>query len=560
MPQAQDPITFKTVVGLDIGQFSVKAARAVKTGGQFRITHVETLRLPAGMAGAETGAMIQRWLGQLGFAKEPCVIGLRGMTVLFQTLALPPQDPRPPEQAVAMEISRLSEISNEAMMYGFSPVPADDATRRFLIALIRTDKAEETLSVARAAGLDVVDVLPTPVAAFLTQTVAHAGQGGTAPVIVYADIGQSGTDVAVGTPAGVRFCRSFGIGGQFFTEALAKSRRMTASQAEPVKLASGMDVAEPAQKDALSAAAESWASELKSCLAIYKSFFPAAADQPAQVVLSGGGSHLKGFDRFLAYKLAIDVRQMTVLPGREEAPDPASYAVACGLALAGTGGGPRHISLLPSDLREALMLRRQKGYWMGAAAMAALVLGISLFGGYRDYQRKTVALRDQAASLARCQQLAREIEHNIEINDRLARMSSTVLVLLQNGPVYRNVISAIAERMQPNCWITLIADANTYFSQENLVKPEARRVPRGLRERKEGEPVEVLPGDPAFTRLIVEGYTSDPSLAAVSKLIASLKADGVIGKADLLGDDMLVKEDTQWAAAGGRRFVIDITL
>ena len=127
-----DPIVYKTVIGLDIGQHAVKAVRAVVRGGVFKTTHLETMRLPAGMGATETAAMLARWLEQLGFKGEPCVIGLRGLTVLFQTLALPPQDPRPADQAVAMEIARLSEISTESMLYGFAPIATEDETRRFL--------------------------------------------------------------------------------------------------------------------------------------------------------------------------------------------------------------------------------------------------------------------------------------------------------------------------------------------------------------------------------------------------------------------------------------------
>jgi len=553
-----DPIVYKSVIGLDIGQHAVKAVRAVMRGGVFKATHVETLRLPAGMAGLETAAMIARWLEQLGFKGEPCVIGLRGLTVLFQTLALPPQDPRPADQAVAMEIARLSEISTESMLYGYAPIAAADETRRFLIALVRADKAEEAMSVARVAGVDVVDVAPTPVAAFHAQAALHRGEGA---VTVYADIGQSGTDVAIGAPAGIRFARSFGLGGQFFTEALAKARRLTASQAEPAKIASGLEAPEAAQKEALNGAAEAWAAEFKSCLAIYRSFFQGVGEQPAHLVLSGGGSQLKGLDRFLAYKLGMEVRVMAGLPGgREEGADAASYAVACGLALIGAGLAGPTVSLLPADLREAVMLRRQKKYWLAAAGLAGLVLGVSLLGGYRDYQRKTAVLRAQRESLSRCQALAREIERGLEVNTRLSRISGTVLTLLRNGPEFRDVIGAIGQRLQPDCWITLVADANTYFSQENPVKPEARRVPRNLRVPKEGEPA-ALSGEPGFSRIIVEGYTTVPSLASVKDLIGSLLKDGVIQAADLLGDDQLVEEDTEkWGAAGGRRFVIDLTL
>jgi len=552
-----DAIAYKTVIGLDIGQHSVKAVRAVRRGDATAVTPLESLRVPPGMGPAETASLIGRWLDQQGIRREPCVVGIRGLSVLFQTLALPPQDPRPADQAVAMEIARLSEISSDQMRYGYVPISGTDETRRFLLALVRADKAEEALQVPREAGADVVEAAPAAAAAFHAAVRPEAG-GLTA----VADIGLAGTDVAIGGAAGLRFARSFGLGGQYFTEALAKARRMTVSQAEPAKIAAGLEGAEAGAREALAGAADAWAAEFASCLSIYKSFFPNPDDQPVRLVLTGGGSRLKGLERRLAGALEVEVRTLAALPGQAGSDEAPAYAVACGLALIGAGRAGTTISLLPPDLREAVMLRRQKKYWLAAAALAGLVLGVSLLGGYRDYRRKTAVLRAQRESLSRCQALAREIERGQEENARLSRMTGTVQTLLRNGPRFRDVLGAIGARLPADCWITLAADANTYFSQENPVKPEVRRgrAPGGIRERKEGEPA-VLTGEPGFTRLIVEGYTSEPSLASVKALIGSLKDDGVIQAADLLGDDQLVEEDTgKWGSAGGRRFVIDLTL
>ncbi len=554
-----EPVFHRTVLGLDIGQHSAKAVRLVRRrNGLVRVTHQEMVRIPAGMGSAEQSVLIARWLSQQGFRMEPCVISVRGLNVLFQTLALAPDDPRPAELAVELEISRLSEIATESMVHGFMEIAAAaDKGRRFLIGLARAETVGQAVGTARGAGADVVEMVPTPVAGALAVGAVERAGG----CLAVADIGMGGTDVAVVGPEGIRFARSFAVGGQSFTEALARAKRMTATQAEPVKIAGGL---EGPDKETLMSAAEHWVSEFKACLGIYRSYFSGPSDQPVELVLTGGGALLKGLERFLAWKLGMETRLLKDLPGGDNRrEDSALYGVACGLALAGVGAaGKRYISLLPLEIREAVLLRRQRRYWVTAAALITLTAAVNLLGSYRDQQRKTDELRSQHESWSRRQALQREIEGIQQLHLRLDRMTGTVQTLLQNGPAFRDVVSALAERLETNCWITLVADANSYFAQENLVKPEARRVPRGIApaERKEGEPA-VLQGDIRFSRVIVEGYTTDTSFASVQKLIDSLKVAGFIQKADLLGDDQLIEEDTaRWGLAGGKRFVIDLTL
>jgi len=554
-----EPVFHRTVLGLDIGQHSAKVVRLVRRGnGTIRVTHRDMVRIPAGMGTAEQSVLIARWMSQQGFRGEPCVLSVRGLNVLFQTLALASDDPRPADLAVELEIARLSEIATETMRHGFMEIAAgEDKGRRFLIGLTRAEAVEQVLALARGAGADVVEMVPSPVAAALTVGAMEKAGG----CLAVADIGMGGTDLAVVGPEGIRFARSFAVGGQSFTEALARAKRMTATQAEPVKIASGL---EGADKEVLTAAAEHWVSEFKACLGIYRSYFPGPSDQPVELILTGGGALMRGLERYLAWKLGLETRLLKALPGMSERGEEAAlYGVACGLALAGAGAvGKGYVSLLPSEIRETLLLRRQKRYWVAAAILIVLTAAANLLGSYRDQQRKMAEIRAQHESWSRRQALQREIEGIQHLNQRLDRMMGTVHTLLQNGPAFRDVVSALAERLETNCWITLVADANSYFAQENLVKPEARRAPRGIapHERKEGEPA-VLQGEMRFSRVIVEGYTTDTSFASVQKLIDSLKAAGFIQKADLLGDDQLIEEDTaKWGLAGGKRFVIDLTL
>jgi len=152
-----------TVVGIDIGQYAVKAVWAERRGGTPIVTRMESLRLPTDRS--DSGNIIGPWIEKMGIPAFPCVIGLPGAQSIFQPLFLPPEDLRTFEQATAMEVVKFNEMASETMIYGFSPISINPGERRLILSMARPSVLHDALGRARTLGLDVIDIVPTPAAA-----------------------------------------------------------------------------------------------------------------------------------------------------------------------------------------------------------------------------------------------------------------------------------------------------------------------------------------------------------------------------------------------------------
>ncbi|MCX7591045.1 MAG: hypothetical protein N2255_05395, partial [Kiritimatiellae bacterium] len=128
------------------------------------IRRSESLRLPA--EGTDRSAVILPWLGKVGIGRDPCVIGLPARQAMFQPFVLTAGDPRTPRQAAAMEVIRFTELASEEMTYDFSPFSLESGEKRILLAMARPSALAEITGFARQAGLELLDIIPTPVAMY----------------------------------------------------------------------------------------------------------------------------------------------------------------------------------------------------------------------------------------------------------------------------------------------------------------------------------------------------------------------------------------------------------
>jgi hypothetical protein len=284
------------------------------------------------------------------------------------------------------------------------------------------------------------------------------------------------------------------------------------------------------------------------------------------MVFSGGGSLLAGFPGYVAAKTGMDVITDIHLPTNGKCHPPAIWAIAAGLACAGAGTPPRKcaISFLPASVREEQVFRREKPFWFAASVAAALILIVSLAGGYGDFKRMEKHLNAQRASLERRRALVAQIEAAQARGNLIREMATPVDNLLHIGPNVREILSIVAAAKDPGDWITLVCDGESYQAKSPsaaLFTPLAV----GLSDRRRHPTTTVSEAltnkPPQLEHVIIEGLTPKLNFSTVQSLIDHLAAADLITVADLLSDDKLAQMETgspQGADRRTKRFVIDV--
>jgi Tfp pilus assembly PilM family ATPase len=543
----------RTVIGFDWGTHAVKVVWVERLRGGFRVVKTDTLRLPPGST--NSAAFVGAWVEKSGLRRIPCVIGIPAQQVLFQPFAMQPDDPRTIEQAGALEVARYSEMASEQMVHDAAAVKVSDHQKHVLLVMSRSSQVEQTLSNATRLGLDVIDMVPTPVALF--NAMEYRNQSHEAATL-YMNVGASASEMAIGTGGGLLFARSFAIGGQMFTDAIARAANVSSAIAEERKL--GASESQPT--GALAPVMSLWIAELNACMAVYRNQFAERRLHPTSIVLSGGGACLRGFADAVSAALNIPAARADAQTRAVAAENPMIFSVASGLAQAGVGHTASRIRLLPPRVRDELSFRRQKPWWIAAALVASAILGISVACGILDSKRWKSVLTNERASLVRRQQLADQFYYARRQADAIQGMAVPVGALLKTGVVVRELISLIASAKAKGDWITIIADSAFYNRPPGDAPADGEPVAdTGERRAVRRQPAET-PGTNRVERVVIEGYTRTPDFTTVQDLIAAIQEAPYVQKADLLSDDRLVPPSSERKPLGSgvKPFAIEVTL
>jgi len=216
----------QTVLGLDIGQSTIKAVlftRKGLTGGRILATETLDINVCGGMEAA-----LKKLAENKSFLNTPCCISLPLNDIMFRQVSLPFHDDNKIRKTLPFELEPLipfavSEIVTDYLKVHASGLLVAAATKKVIqdwIALIESNLGE----------VSVIDVS----SAALTSEILEKKEAKASGVLL--DIGAGSTTAVFYENGTIVQLRSLAIGGNQITAALAADMSVETSQAELTKI------------------------------------------------------------------------------------------------------------------------------------------------------------------------------------------------------------------------------------------------------------------------------------------------------------------------------------
>lgn len=303
----------KLAVGLDIGSFAVKVCEFSETGKNCRkLVKIGSATLPEGAVAdgilqdpLAVSQVIANLLKNLQIKNKKVAISMSGYSVIVKKINL----------AVMSEKELVNHIQTEAEQY----IPFDMADVYLDFQDLKTNtaaNADRTDIMLVAAKKDVVDgylemlkgiglrPVVVDVDAFALENSFSSSGAGTDENVALVDIGATKMSINILSHGTSILARDVVMGSRQITEQIHHQCGFDPDQAEAVKIG-GLDAG--AQRDCLAEIfvknCTQWIFEIKKALDFYLSTH--GDEGIDRLVLSGGGSRIKGFDQFLYEETGI---------------------------------------------------------------------------------------------------------------------------------------------------------------------------------------------------------------------------------------------------------------
>jgi len=306
-------------VGLDLGTHEIKAVLISAGLRSVQVLEVVVEQVTARSGADDVGAALEAGLAILrrrGWNHYRVGVSLPGAAGSFRVLKFPFSDPRRIAQTIAFEAEGQFPIPLEELEYDHVPV-ATGTNGQALMVAVRRETVDRITRAFKAASIDLklitVDAIAT--AQVLDPAIPELVKNDPAdtriPAALLLDIGHHTTDlVALGTrgPLAARVLRR---GGSHVTRALQEHYRLDTAAAEQAKIESGFlphhgqGQLTPAQLESgslVARAIEPIVREIEHTRLWLRAEFGA---EVTQIRLSGGGSHLRGLDAYLAEQIGL---------------------------------------------------------------------------------------------------------------------------------------------------------------------------------------------------------------------------------------------------------------
>lgn len=415
----------KRILALDVGSCALKLAVVLREESRSRVLQVRLSEVPGGCDPAVRAAALRALLEGIPVEQMSEIVSVVDDPFLcLRQVAVPHIPAREIANAVRWELQKYLAVSPEQAAVAYEVLGEFEAKgvrkQKLLAVAIPAATLQQHLDLLSEAGIRPTQLAPK--CAALQHWLGGIRPPAQGEPVGILEVGGSACELMVAEEGRVVFSRKIPGGGAEITREMTGvlmteqgQVALTEAEAETIKRSVGIPKAQTQGMKGISGVQvfslirgglERLAVETERSLAFYAESATGAAVN--ELILAGGGAHLKGLPEWLGERLGFRVSAPTSLEGFSPAPgalDGAATSVPLGLApvLGAALGTGRGFNLLPQELQERIRIQVQKAALkaaLTAAALAALFAwaGLHLYGASLRRQIEAFRMEHRVAA------------------------------------------------------------------------------------------------------------------------------------------------------------------
>ena len=297
-------------IGLDIGSASIKGVKLTRTTKGLTLAEFSRVDVASDADSARRAQAIGQVLEALDPRDSRIVTAVGGSGAVLRFVLLPKMTPQELKTALSFEVERYIPFKLDESLLDFSIIEDQGGGRmKVLLAAAKTELVHSHLEFLKAAAVQVAAVDLEAVA------LANAWEASfireeSPKVTGLIHVGARSTILDLFLDSQLQFTREIPIGGEAFTQAVAKGLQMGPLQAETVKCHPGERLGQV--QTAIQPSWEEWLSQCRLSFDFYE-------DQSGQKIerlnLSGGSARLCGFKEWIHLATGLPTEEWNLTSG-----------------------------------------------------------------------------------------------------------------------------------------------------------------------------------------------------------------------------------------------------
>jgi len=346
----------KQFTTVDIGSHSIKAVRMMKNRDGISIMDTGVIDIPpdtledgkivdVSIVGSELTALFEK----MNYRPKNVITTVANNNLLIRNLEVPLMSEDELAETIKWEADDQLPFSVEQARFDYIILDKDEEKIKILLVAVKKEIVENFIAPLKKQGINprVLNVQPMALLSLLEF------QGELTEPVAILNIGDSATQVTIGTENNIHLSRTIDTGGKDFTETLIEGMGYSYQQAEEHKKKNGIEEKKEEKneefdldsvqiaatgmsgEDALNSLAGSLAEEISRSLDFFS--MKNRGRKVNKIYITGGGSKLKGLKKIISEEINREIRDIETFKGLEieslEEADAEIFSVTIGLGI-----------------------------------------------------------------------------------------------------------------------------------------------------------------------------------------------------------------------------------